>query len=196
MISLICKRTFLELFLIKAPFKIATNVNVINLFYLILIIMKKINFNLVIALFAMIFLFSNSAIFAQEGKKGEKDGKENPKHFKEHRKEMRGLNLTDDQKAKIEKLAVAHLKEMTGLKNQLKEKRAHLITITQVDNPDMNAINKTIDEIGAMRTDVQKKQVAHRLEVRKLLTDEQKIRFDAMPKKMMKKKAKRMEREE
>jgi len=90
-------------------------------------------------------------------------------------------NITDDQKAKIEKLRTAHMKEANGIHNQLNEKRAKLNTLSDVDNTDMVAINKTIDEIGALQTDLMKKKTAHQMEVRKLLTDEQKVVFDSKP---------------
>jgi hypothetical protein len=42
----------------------------------------------------------------------------------------------------------------------------------------MAQINKTIDEIGKLRTDMQKKSVSQELAVRNLLTDEQKSIYD------------------
>jgi Spy/CpxP family protein refolding chaperone len=108
---------------------------------------------------------------------------------------LNALNLSDDQKAKIQKLTVPHLKEMKDLKNQLVEKRAHLNTLRETDNPDMNALNKTIDEISGLSGTMMKKGMAHQQEVRKLLTDEQRLRYDAMqnnkgPKDKMKNKTK------
>ncbi|MBN1252476.1 MAG: periplasmic heavy metal sensor [Bacteroidales bacterium] len=88
-------------------------------------------------------------------------------------------DLTDEQKSKIEVLKVSHLKEVTTHKNLMSEKRAHLNTLRTADKPDMNAINKTLDEIGALRTNMQKKSEAHRQSVRALLTDNQRVYFDA-----------------
>lgn len=88
------------------------------------------------------------------------------------------LNLTAEQKTQIEKLKTAHMKEMIGLKNQLKEKKAHLRTVTTVDKVDMVEVNKTIDEIGVIKTEMMKKKEAHKQEVRKLLTEEQRLKFD------------------
>lgn len=87
--------------------------------------------------------------------------------------------LTDDQKTQIEKLRTAHQKDMLALKNQIAENRAHYRTLMTADKPDMNAINKNIDEYASLRASMMKKQAAHRQDIRKLLTDEQRLAFDS-----------------
>lgn len=88
----------------------------------------------------------------------------------------RGIpNLTADQKAKIESLRVKHIKEVTPLRNELAEKRAHLKTIASLEKPDKDAINKTIDEISTLQGKIMKLNVSHRLDVASNLTDEQKV---------------------
>ncbi len=87
-------------------------------------------------------------------------------------------NLTDEQKAKIKELKIANMKVMLPLKNKIGEKRAHLRTLITAENIDMKAINKTIDEIGSIRTEMIKKKIANRMEIRKLLTEEQRLFFD------------------
>ncbi|QKG79844.1 Spy/CpxP family protein refolding chaperone [Tenuifilum thalassicum] len=89
------------------------------------------------------------------------------------------LNLTPEQEQKINDLRVNHLKEVTPIKNELREKQAHLRTLESADKPDMAAINKTIDEIGALKTKLMKARVAHRNEVSQLLTDEQRVIFNS-----------------
>lgn len=88
-------------------------------------------------------------------------------------------NLTEAQQKKIDDLMVKHLKEVTPLRNELLEKEARLNTLESADKPDMNAINKTIDEIAALKAQIMKKRVAHRTEVAALLTDEQRVFFNA-----------------
>ncbi len=87
--------------------------------------------------------------------------------------------LTDDQKTQIEKLRTAHQKDMLALKNQVAENRAHYRTLMTADKPDMNAINKNIDEYTGLRAAMMKKQAAHQQDIRKLLTDEQRLAFDS-----------------
>lgn len=97
----------------------------------------------------------------------------------------RGIpNLTTEQKTKIQDLRVKHLKEITPLRNELAEKKAHLKTLQSVDKPDMNAINKTIDEISALQTKIMKSNASHRIEVASNLTDEQKVFFNSHQGKM------------
>ncbi len=89
------------------------------------------------------------------------------------------LNLTEDQKTEIENLKIPHRKEMLNLNTQLMEKRAKLNTLLIADNPDMKAINSVIEDMGKTRTAIQKGRISHRMKVRSLLNDEQKVIFDA-----------------
>ena len=52
-------------------------------------------------------------------------------------------------------------------------------TLQSAEKPDLNAINKLIDEMAAVRAQIQKKAAAHKVEVASLLTDEQKVYFNA-----------------
>jgi Spy/CpxP family protein refolding chaperone len=94
-------------------------------------------------------------------------------------KKFQGIaGLSEDQKAQIHKLRVSHLKDIQTIKNQVGENRAHYKTLMTSESPDMNAINKNIDEFGSLRTQLLKKQAAHTQDIRKLLTDEQRLIFD------------------
>ncbi|HJZ39315.1 MAG TPA: periplasmic heavy metal sensor [Bacteroidales bacterium] len=89
----------------------------------------------------------------------------------------RMLNLTADQDEKITALRIVHQKEMMNLRNDKAIKQAELQKYRSADKPDMTQINKTIDELGKLTVEMQKKSVAHELAVRNLLTDEQKAVF-------------------
>lgn len=89
------------------------------------------------------------------------------------------LDLTPEQNDKITDLRTSHLQDMTQLQNELSEKRARLRTLQAVNNPNLNEINSTIDEMGAIRTKIQKKNAAHRVSVASHLTDEQKAVFNS-----------------
>lgn len=96
---------------------------------------------------------------------------------------MKGIpDLTDDQKKKIEEFCLATKKEMNSIKNQMGEKQAHLKTLQDAEKADMTAINKTIDEISALKADMMKKHEATRQSIRGLLTEKQKTIFDSQPK--------------
>jgi len=86
--------------------------------------------------------------------------------------------LTDEQKKQIEPQKTALMKERLTLKNQIAEKKAHLRTLSMMDEPNLADINKTIDEIYAMKADMAKKKEAMTQTIRKMLTPEQRMKFD------------------
>ncbi|UCF71686.1 MAG: periplasmic heavy metal sensor [candidate division WOR-3 bacterium] len=88
-------------------------------------------------------------------------------------------DITEQQKEQIKSLRVEHMKEMKPLRNQLAEKKARLNTLTTADKVDMSEVNKIIDEIGKMKTGIMKLKEQHRQDVRKLLTDDQRLFFDS-----------------
>ena len=88
------------------------------------------------------------------------------------------LELTEVQKTKMSKIRTANQKVMLNLRNQLNEKQAHLRTISTGDKVDMTKVNKTIEEIGAIKTSIEKNRAATQQKIRKLLTEEQRIKFD------------------
>ena len=92
---------------------------------------------------------------------------------------MRGLDLTDTQKEQIKAMRVEFMKEMTPMKNNMDIKMAELKAASTGDNVDTKAVNKLMDDIGAMRTAMAKKQFANKQKVRTVLSDEQKVIFDA-----------------
>lgn len=101
------------------------------------------------------------------------------------------LELTDDQKTKIDALQTPHLKKMTTYRNQLDEKQAQLKTLTMADKPDSKKINTLVDEIGGIKASQQKDQIAHRLSIRELLNEDQRVKFDAFQQKAGKRDKKR-----
>lgn len=127
---------------------------------------------------------TTSSLFAQQGQGQRKmDGKE----YRNQKFDGYGHGvicdrlpgITEEQKQKIQALRTANLKPQTQMRNQLAEKQARLKTLQSADEVDMNAINKTVDEMSALRTKMQKNRVALNQEVRKLLTDEQRAIYDA-----------------
>ena len=88
-------------------------------------------------------------------------------------------DLTGEQQTKIEKLRTEQLKRMTDYRNQIMEKRARLRTLQTKDNPDMNAVNSVIEEMGDIRTTMHKNRSEHIQEIRALLTDDQRAFFDS-----------------
>lgn len=128
--------------------------------------MKK---NVIYLAIVMLMVFTQSS-FAQEAQKNA--------DCKGHGK-LAGLELTEEQQKQVDALKTTHLKENLQIKNQIKEKEAQLNTLESADKADMTKINKTIDEIAVLKADLHKKNAAHKQEIRKILTEEQRVKFDA-----------------
>ena len=92
---------------------------------------------------------------------------------------MPAQTLDDKQREELKKMRTQQLKERVQTRNLLREKRAKLETLQTADKPDMKEINKVIDEIAAIQAQEMKTQAANRQKVRSLLTDEQRVLFDA-----------------
>ena len=88
-------------------------------------------------------------------------------------------SLSEQQREELKKIRTEQLKERTQTRNLLKEKRAKLETLQTADKPNMKEINKVIDEIAAIQAQEMKAQAASRQKIRSLLTEEQRVHFDA-----------------
>jgi len=130
--------------------------------------MKKIK----ILLLAVIVIFATNFSFSQKGSKAQMSQK------KQFGIENRIPDLNDQQKEQIKKERTVFMSDILPIKNQLKEKQAHLNTLQTAKNVDMKAVNKTIDEISALRTDIIKRRALFRQKIRSTLTDEQRIYYD------------------
>jgi Spy/CpxP family protein refolding chaperone len=129
-----------------------------------------------------------AATFAGQGnlsaQPGEGKNEEHRMHSKECKMEKEDshspsiANLTEEQKGKIKDLRLAHFKEMQPLKNQLGELRAKEKTLTTAEKPDMKLINANIDEISKVQNQLMKSRAQIHLQIRALLTDEQRMEFD------------------
>jgi len=85
-----------------------------------------------------------------------------------------GLNLTDEQQEKITALRDAHQKEMTDIRNDLAIKRAELQKLQSAEAVNRNEVNKKLDEIGQLNTEMSKKAFALEQDILNLMTEEQK----------------------
>ncbi len=88
-------------------------------------------------------------------------------------------DLTDKQEAKIKELRTSHWDDMKAFRADLDILRAEKRKLEVADNPDAKAIDAKIEEMGNLRTQMQKTSNRHRLAVRELLTDDQKAWFDS-----------------
>lgn len=127
----------------------------------------------------MTIFFTSFALAQESGKKEvireekiiKKDGK--PRH------EQDIPNLSEDQKKKMKEIKIRTRKETMQVENQMGEKKARLKTLTMMDKPDINEINKTVDEWMGMQAIVMKKKLGSAQEIRALLNEEQRVVFDS-----------------
>ncbi len=89
------------------------------------------------------------------------------------------MGLDEKQREEIKKIRMEQMKERTQTRNQLKEKRAKLEVLQTADKSDLKEINKVIDEIASIQAQEMKAQAAHRQKIRSMLTEEQRVYFDA-----------------
>jgi Spy/CpxP family protein refolding chaperone len=117
--------------------------------------------------------------FAQTGQ-GQRGRQDFSRGFQQgERMYQRIPDLSEDQKSEMEKLHLIMMKEALPIRNQLNENRAKYKTLSTGDNVDLKAVNKLIDENAKLQADLKKKAAANHQEVRKLLTDDQRIVFDS-----------------
>jgi len=93
---------------------------------------------------------------------------------------FKALELTKDQRAKIADLRLQFAKETLPIRNELGVKSLELKGLMNADEPNQKAIEAKIDEIAKLKATLQKKRVAHRLAVLKVLTPEQREKLRAM----------------
>ncbi len=86
--------------------------------------------------------------------------------------------LTDEQKDAIKEIRMEGMKQQLPLKNKKDELKARLKTEMTADQPNETEINDLIEEIGKIDIDKHKIRTKNRLEIRKLLNDEQRLVFD------------------
>lgn len=134
-----------------------------------------------------LLVFAAGSAFAQQGNGQNKPMRDGDRPRYEQREPGQGfdkmaekLDLSADQKTKIEALQTPHMKKMLASRNLLNEKQAQKTTLMSADKPDLNKINALIDEMAKIEADSQKEVAAHHVQVRTLLNDTQRVKFDAM----------------
>ena len=82
------------------------------------------------------------------------------------------LGLTDDQKDRLQKMALGNQLDMVDKRAAVKKAQIGLKTL-MLDNANEGKVFAAIDEVTRLKADVQKQQYRHRQQMKALLTDEQ-----------------------
>ena len=83
------------------------------------------------------------------------------------------LGLSAGQLQRVREIGLTSQRKAIRLRADLKLARLDLRALLEAEHPDKGAIYKKLDEIGALRTKLEKNRIEARLEVRKLLNSEQ-----------------------
>jgi len=86
---------------------------------------------------------------------------------------LENLNLTAEQKTKIDDLQVAHEKATRPLRDKIYDKSVELRKLWLATEPDKGKILAAQKELNALRDETQTKATELRLDIRKVLTPEQ-----------------------
>ncbi len=144
--------------------------------------LKSINTLLIIALLSVPALAQPQGYGPHQGNSPSQGGHMSPSMSQGERNleavMAQKLGLSNEQKDQMKAIKLNKQKEMLPLKNTLGEKEAKLKTLQTASSADMKAINTQLDEIGALKVKMAKIKASGHQEVRKLLTDDQRVMFD------------------
>lgn len=90
------------------------------------------------------------------------------------------LGLTDQQIAKIEQINLNHRKLMLTQREKLEPKQIQLERLLLEENVNLNNVRSVLREIADIRIEIHMLKITHRLEIEKVLTQEQKSKLKAM----------------
>jgi Spy/CpxP family protein refolding chaperone len=93
----------------------------------------------------------------------------------------KGIEFSDQQKEQIKESKIEFAKATKDLKNELNELRAHQKTLMSAEKPDLKAIYSNIDKASALKSQLRKEQIAMKLDVKLVLTDDQKVMMANRP---------------
>lgn len=126
-------------------------------------------------------LVVSTTAMAQNPERGRRN--QGQREFREHRQLQATRHFenffTEEQQEAVRKIRLETAKEVKPLRNELNELRARQHTLTTAENADLDAINKNIEKMGSVRTEIQKIMAKQHQEIRSLLTEEQLLKFDA-----------------
>jgi len=92
-----------------------------------------------------------------------------------------GIALSDQQKEQVKATKIEFAKATKDLKNELNELRARKKTLMSAEEPDMKAIYANIDKAADLKNQLRKEQITMKLDVKSVLTDDQKVMMANCP---------------
>jgi Spy/CpxP family protein refolding chaperone len=87
-------------------------------------------------------------------------------------------DLSDQQRKDMDKLRLEYTQQKALLKGQILQAKTELAVLITNDAPNKSDIGKKIDQIATLKKNKLQLKTDHYLQVRKLLTAEQRVKFD------------------
>ncbi len=103
-------------------------------------------------------------------------------------------DLTEEQDKEIRDLRTAHMKEMLPLRNQMGEIRAKHRTLMSESPVDQKAVENLIDDKTELMNKMMKMRTDHKVAIRGVLTEEQQVYLNQIPRRQRGKQAARWNR--
>lgn len=123
------------------------------------------------SIFAMVVIVASSS-FAQDAPRD--------KGHRKHKSILADIpDLTEDQKTQIKEIKMSRKDDQQKLRDEQRVIREKMTEMKSSDQIDLNAMNALIDEEAKIRAAMKKNRVAGEMEVRKILTEEQRAKLDA-----------------
>lgn len=120
---------------------------------------------------------------AQRGQRDQGYGNRNTNQSVNQNRQFAGncayMQLSEDQLAQVTKLQLALTEKNLPLLNDLNVMRAEMQALRTGDKQNLKDISNLIDDMSATQAQIRKNAAKHQLAVRALLTDDQKVMFDA-----------------
>jgi len=121
--------------------------------------------------------FSNLALASDDDHRGpHHEGKHDGKGCDRHKAWMK--DLSDEQRKKIDAMHADYKTKKMAIKEKMRDAKVALATEMTKDAPKQKDIDKKIDAILKLKREKMQLKVAHKIEVRKVLTKEQRVQFD------------------
>lgn len=89
------------------------------------------------------------------------------------------LNLSEEQRSEIQQIRMDRAREIQPLRDEVRINKAMITAQMHKDKPDMKQIVGMVEENGRILTQIRVKEIESRIKIRSLLSDEQKVIFDA-----------------
>ena len=95
-----------------------------------------------------------------------------------HRADSWKASLTEEQQNQVAKLKLDYKKKVYPIKAKIKQARIELALLMTTNKPSQKSINNKIDQIVKVKAEKMRLKAKHKIEVRKVLNKEQRVKFD------------------